>query len=237
MSDETNVEDAKLNTDVSETNKTAIFDVDKPAETKVETDAKAKEEASATAKEEADAKVKEEADAAAAKEAESKKPGEEKGTVPETYNLTLPKDSLLDESVIDEISAYAKEKGLSNEDAQELVNRDNDLITQYKANELEDLKELHTQWAEEVKADPELGGDKFEETAEVAKRVIDRFGDDNLKEILNATGFGNHPTVVRFFSKMGKAMADDKFETPGAKGGAAGKKSATEIMYGGTTPA
>lgn len=231
MPEEIPVDGAKPNTDAPKADSTAIFEEDrtlKTEETKTdestkETEAKAEESTQEAKAEESKAKP---------KEAETKATDAGKGADEVEYKLSLPKDSPMDDSVIDEISAYAKEKGLSNEDAQELLDRENDAITQYVADEQEDLKGLHKEWAEEVKADPELGGDKFEETAELARRVVERFGDDDLKEVLNATGFGNYPAVVRLFAKIGKSMSNDKFEVPGAPGGGAGSKSAAETMYG-----
>ena len=39
---------------------------------------------------------------------------------------------------------------------------------------------------DEVKADKEIGGDKFDESVEMSRRVIDRFGGEDLKSVLES---------------------------------------------------
>src|SRR5688572_20896218 len=58
-------------------------------------------------------------------------PKEQKPVVPEKYDLKLPEGSLLEAAQMEKISAYAKEKGLSNEQAQELLERENDAVSGY----------------------------------------------------------------------------------------------------------
>ena len=45
----------------------------------------------------------------------------------------------------------------------------------------------------------------------MANKFIDRFGNDNVREVLNDTGLGNHPEVVAMFINAGKHFSDDKF--------------------------
>lgn len=92
----------------------------------------------------------------------------------------------------------AKELDLSQEAAQKLVN--------FQAQAI--LRE-RTAWAEASKADPEFGGDKLQENMAVAKKAIETFGTPGLTEMLNKTGLGNHPEVVRAFYRAGKAISDD----------------------------
>jgi hypothetical protein len=52
------------------------------------------------------------------------KPTEAK-VVPEKYDLKLPEASLLDASHVEKLTAFAKERGLSNDEAQALLEREN----------------------------------------------------------------------------------------------------------------
>lgn len=45
---------------------------------------------------------------------------------------------------------------------------------------------------------------------ELAKRVIYRWGDEELREVLDATGLGNHPAVIRIFGRIGEEMNKDE---------------------------
>ena len=64
---------------------------------------------------------------------------------------------------------------------------------------------------------------------EAAKKAIDAFGNPELVKLLNSTGMGNHPEVIRAFYNMGKTMREDG---PGPGGdNPPGKKTDAEIMY------
>lgn len=64
-------------------------------------------------------------------------------------------------------------------------------------------------WEEVVKLDKELGGAKLEENLGAATRALESFGSAELKTVLAKSGFGSHPEVIRFFSKVGKLIGDD----------------------------
>ena len=99
----------------------------------------------------------------------------------------------------------AKELDLSQEAAQKLVS--------FQAQSI--LRE-RTAWAEASKADTEFGGAKLEENMAVAKKAIETFGTPELRQMLNKTGLGNHPEVIRAFYRAGKAISDDKIITGNA---------------------
>lgn len=102
--------------------------------------------------------------------------------VPEKYELKLTEGSLLDQSHVDDVASYAKKLGLSNEDAQGLLDRENQVAASFIQKQKETLEQNAVKWVEAVKADSELGGDKFNENVELAKRVIVRFGSDGFKK-------------------------------------------------------
>jgi hypothetical protein len=49
-----------------------------------------------------------------------------------------------------------------------------------------------------------------------ALKARERFSTPALRQLLNETGFGNHPEVIKFFAKVGKAMREDAFHPPGS---------------------
>lgn len=83
------------------------------------------------------------------------------------------------------------------------------------------------QWEAAVKADPVLG--KPENIATALKGVA-AVADDEFRALMDQTGLGNHPAVIRAFLKVGQQIAD----TPVVKGtpanGAA--KSLSSALYG-----
>jgi hypothetical protein len=71
------------------------------------------------------------------------------------------------------------------------------------------VAEARETWANEAKADKELGGEKFDENLAVAKGALKAFGTPELTQLLNESGLGNHPEVLRMFYRAGKAISED----------------------------
>ena len=91
--------------------------------------------------------------------------------------------------------------------------------------------DLQTKWVGEVKADPEIGGDKLTASMALAARAIDRLGVPGLKEALDLTGAGNHPDVVKAFVRLGQMVSEDRF-TPGKDAAPPAPKSPANVIYG-----
>lgn len=181
---------------------------EKVVDDKATADAKAAEEAKA--KGDADAKAKAEADAKAKADAEKNK-------VPEKYNLTPPQGSKLSAQDVEEIASYCKERGFSQEQAQSQIERESKLREGFEKQSLVQLAKATTEWLETAKSDKEIGGEEFPKSAELAKRVVSRFGTPEFKAELERTGLGNHPELVRVFVRIGKAMSDDQLVLPGSQ--------------------
>ncbi len=180
-----------------------------------------KKDGGKTAEELAEEKdAKEKADKEAAEKAEKEK----KPAAPEKYEFTPPEGQELDANALAVFEPIAKELGLSQEQAQKLV----DIYPQIQQQQAESWSKQVADWGEQVKADKEIGGDKFNASVGAAQRALDQFGNTELREYLNASGLGNHPALVRFCAKVGKAMAEDTFVVPNQ----GGQRSAADILYG-----
>lgn len=125
----------------------------------------------------------------------------------EDYAFEMPEGIELDKTAADEFTAIAKELKLPKDAAKKLV----DLEVKRVQGQREQHTALVESWAESVKADKEIGGDKLNENLAVARKAIEAFGTPELKELLNSTGLGNHPEVVKAFFKAGKAISEDGF--------------------------
>lgn len=68
----------------------------------------------------------------------------------------------------------------------------------------------------------------FSDNMRYAKAAVLRFDDGSLAEILNETGFGSHPEVVRFMYRVGRALAEK--DMPKAKD-VQKERSAAELFY------
>jgi hypothetical protein len=135
------------------------------------------------------------------------KPGEPAKEV--VYEFKMPDGVELKSEAVDELKATAKEFGLTQEQAQRIADLGVKQAQGFAAQLVEQQKSLTTQWAEETTTDKEIGGDKLSENLGVAKKALDSFGTPALKTLLNQSGLGNHPEVVRFMVKAGKAISED----------------------------
>ncbi len=133
--------------------------------------------------------------AKAAEEAAKPKP-------PDKYELKLPDGSLIDAGYLQRIEAEAKNRGLSQEDAQSLVTSES-TAAEGRRNAQADA------WEADTRADPEIGGESFNETAELGKRFVEKFASPVLIAELDRWGLGSHPEFVRMCAKAGKAMTED----------------------------
>ena len=64
-------------------------------------------------------------------------------------------------------------------------------------------------WANQVKADSELGGQNFANTKLNIGRVMQQFCTPELKNFLNQSGLGYNPDFVRFMNKVGTMIGND----------------------------
>ena len=149
---------------------------------------------------------------------------------PSEIELKLPEGSRLNPEVLDQIKSYAKDKNLSSEIAQEILMREHKAIEDLYESSKNNHEQTIAKWAETAKLDPEYGGENFGQSVEIAKRALEKFATPQLIEEINATGYGNHPEVIRLFTRIGKLLANDKMEQPGSQMGAA--KPLEEIFYG-----
>jgi hypothetical protein len=143
--------------------------------------------------------------------------GKEKPTskAPEKYELAAPEGIELDATARTEFEAIAKDLDLSNEQAQKLT----DIATAMRQRELAQHATMVKGWGDQSKADKEFGGDAFDQNRAVARKALDTFGSKELVELLNTSGLGNHPEIIRTFYRAGKAISEGRFIPAGGRTG------------------
>jgi hypothetical protein len=145
---------------------------------------------------------------------------------PEAYDLKAGEDAV-DAAVLETVTPVFKELGLTNEQAQKLVDMQGVLAThQTKAWDAQ-----VEAWQGEVKKE---FGDEFDATLRKAQVVIKEHGSPELRDFLNSTGFGNHPALVKLMANVAKAFGEDNLAGSGNRGGGGGEstKSREEKFYG-----
>lgn len=145
---------------------------------------------------------------------------------PEKYEFTAGKDQELDKEAVAAFEPIARELGLSNEQAQKIVDvYGSKIMPQIMKQQNEAWQQQTVEWAETIKADKELGS---VESIGNAQKAMDQFGTPELKQYLNDSGLGNHPELFRIFSKIGKAMSEDGF----VSGSSENARSAADVLFG-----
>jgi hypothetical protein len=143
------------------------------------------------------------------------------------YTLTLPKDAALPADSVERTTAFAKAEGLSPEAAQKVLELTNTEVANFRDAKTAEFETLsRVTWVKEIEADPELGGKNLPETKVALKAAADRFLTPEDRAQLDASGFGNHPMLVRMFARIGKAIRDDGFVQGGS--GADGRDTTFE---------
>lgn len=180
--------------------------------------------------------------------------GDDKGaadSIPENYELKVTvkdaegKDAEIeiDTELLAEATPVLKEVGLSNEAANKLapfVVKAQERFAQRQADEFATVK---ADWAKAAQSDPEIGGQNWKASTSLAAKALDHFvgpvstkdeaGNDvpnEFRTLLNESGLGNHPSMIRAFRKIGEALAEDGNFARGDRA-IQPKKSQAEILY------
>ena len=177
--------------------------------------------------------IQQEADAAKDKEDGKDADGKDKPTgAPEAYeDFTLPEGMEMDAEVLGEFKNLAKELNIPQAKAQQLIDFQTQLATKQAEEYQAAVVKQSQEWAASIKNDPEIGGENYEKSVASAVKVIEAFGDPSLKELLNTSGLGNHPSLFKFCHRISAAISEDKFVLPGSQSNT-GRKSNEEVFYG-----
>ena len=114
----------------------------------------------------------------------------------------------LDPEVLTAFGDVAKELNLPQDAAQKVLDKVAPVIQARQAKAIEQTK---VEWANQSKSDQEFGGESLTDNLDVAKTSLDTFGTDALKSLLQETGLGNHPEVIRVMYRAGKAISEDSY--------------------------
>ena len=146
---------------------------------------------------------------------------------PEKYEFKAPEGREFDAQVLEQFSEVFKGMNLSQEEAQAAIDKFGNAFAD-KQTRL--MAEANAKWQADATADKEFGGDKLSENLAVAKKALDTFGTTELSKLLNESGLGNHPEIIRAFFKAGKAISEDRIVT-GGQGSPTGSRDAAKSLY------
>ena len=127
-------------------------------------------------------------------------PKPESSGAPESYtDFSVPEGHTLDAAAVEAATPIFRELGLSQDQAQRLVNFYSTQVGKINAENEGYMETLRTQWREELKADKDIGG-KLDQVKVEIGRGLDRLPPtvrDNFKAAMDMTGAGDHPAVIK----------------------------------------
>lgn len=136
---------------------------------------------------------------------------------PEYTDFAAPEGVKLDDAIVGEFKAFAKEKNISQEDAQKFVDMGAKIAQKTQAAYMEQMEQAQAKWVSDSRADKEFGGDKLNENLAIAKKALDTFGGEELTKLLQESGLGNHPEIIRYNFRVAQAISEDRLVPGGAK--------------------
>ena len=129
------------------------------------------------------------------------------------YEFETPEGfEAFDEALAAKFVDIAAEVNLPNDVAQKMVDLYAQELTAQHEAEMEDWDNTLNEWKNESMKDTEIGGSQLETSVNDARVALNTFGTSEIKNILEDTGLGNHPEVIRMLAKIGKAVRSDNFE-------------------------
>ncbi|WP_051560470.1 hypothetical protein [Marinobacterium jannaschii] len=132
---------------------------------------------------------------------------------PEKYEaFEMPEGMELNQQQIKAFEPVAKELNLTQEQAQKLVSLQAEMAQGQQKAAADAWSAQQEEWVSSIKSDDEMKD--FTATSASAAKAINQFGTDEMRQMLNETGMGNHPELVRFAARVGKAISEDGFINP-----------------------
>lgn len=147
---------------------------------------------------------------------------------PEDYVFHFAPETVVDKALIDDFRRFAFEQKMSLENARLMAKFYETYVQGQSKKRSMEQAELLKNMQKACEEDGEYGGLGFYDNMRYAKMAMLRFDDGSLAKILNETGFGSHPEVVRFMYRVGRALAEK--DMPRAQN-AEKEQSAAELFY------
>lgn len=151
-------------------------------------------------------------------------PDASKVEVPEAYEIKVSEGYELSPEVMETITPLFKKHNISKEGAQELAEAHMEIMRKQSAAAEQFRSNLIKGWVDEIKKDPEFGGAKFDENMALARRGLRAInppgeGKSALNELLEMSGMGNNPEIIKAFARVGKLVKEDSILDKGSIGG------------------
>ena len=141
-------------------------------------------------------------------------------SLPEKYEFNCPEGVSIDETAVEEITPILKELKCDAKTAQKLADLHFKQLKAVIDKQNAEFDNTKKEWAKQLKTDSEIGGPDLNNNITYGVRLLNRFGSQDLKNLLVDTGLDRNPAMVRFLVKVGKELGEDSWVDSGRQGAA-----------------
>jgi len=162
----------------------------------------------------------------------------ETGAAPETATGTPPAETAPSYTVEapdgydkEAFIKFATENKIDPKAAQSFLDREVNTVNATFERAAAEHKAEVAKWADTLKNDKEFGGESFKGNAARVSTFVKQHATPGFIELLNKTGLGNHPDVVKTFHKLAQLAGSDRMVSPNANPPAEKELSLSERLY------
>ena len=150
------------------------------------------------------------------------------------YNdFTLAEGLAVDDEILKETQEVFKKLGLSQEQAQGLVDLQNKLVKKQDTSMMKSIEtettKLIDKWENEVRNDAELGGADLAEKMAIARFAAKKLGSEDALQVLSEAKLGSNPAILRLLYRAGKALGEGSYIE--GKQSSSSERILTDILY------
>ena len=107
-------------------------------------------------------------------------------------------------------AAGAENPARANEQANPQADPYAQRLREHEAGQRLQWQEQVNKWRKEATEDPQIGGANLPTTVARAQLALDRFDEGKrIGQLLEQTGYGNNPDVLRFFNRLADSLMED----------------------------
>lgn len=151
---------------------------------------------------------------------------------PAAYALRIPEGSMLDSNALQRIEAESRQRGLSNEEAQRVVDIESRAMTEFNNQSQKALTESVEMWKKEWASDAEIGGDKHKASVDAVSKVLADYATPDFVKSLETTGLRHNVEFGRLLYRLYVATgAGNSVVIPGNNSGQTAQKNPWDIIY------
>lgn len=141
--------------------------------------------------------------------------------------IVLPENSLLSAQTLEAFKQTAADINLPAGALTQWLSREENRLAAAAEQAQQAQQTQLENWARQTQA---AFGPQWQEEVSKAVRAADAFGGPQLRQLLEETGLGNHPVIVRTFHAVAQRICEDV--TPGGASSATTDKTFTQALYG-----